>query len=505
MRSVGFGSFLVQSLLVASCATRHTDQLSNPRDTGSGFDQEYSITSTVEILKPITLEAINNDFQEAKVVAETAKTVTLEVRTYPLRSQKPTITANPNWRQEYGAKPELQQWLKPGITTYWDEGMRQEIVAALANDGVNVDQLNDRQLVETVSRWLFGPPPFGKFPYKDFFVSYHLSFSTGAATVIPQLRASFDVAKNGGQVTTDDEAFAIGAYGKGMFKSRTHGNCTASATLAATVLRALGIPTRIVLFIPPVDSTDPTQVSMLQSAVHHSALLPKIMEGIGTQTLGWSSHTFNEVYVGNQWVRLNYTTLGQDPVDADYLGMMIQVLRVADWSESGLPETWGVHAMAHNVVQLSSNNPYRGLSVSDHVGSTAQLPNPPIPFQEIRKAKIAALLTRNSPGLPDPIRERLGPSFLLKVAPDTPNKENWKYFRLFAVHNHRFILRAPGHADVKAVASGSLTDKDYEGWRLYVNDPHEQMAPGIAYRAIPTDNSGDYRWEIPDSLIVTTP
>lgn len=505
MSRLSLGTGLLVVGVIAGCAVQQSKQLSTTRDGALDFAQEYSITSRVEVLKPITLEALNNDFQLGKVVAESTHTVTLEVRTFPLRSQKPLLTANPNWRQEYRSNPELQRYLRPGITTNWDGAMRQELIEALAADGIQIDQLNDKQLVETVSRWLFGHPPFGKFPFKDFFVSYYLRFTGGTVTVIPELRSRFDSAKRAFGITTDEEAFAIGAYGKSMFRSRTRGNCTASATLAATVFKALGIPTRIVLYIPPIDSTDPVQVNRLQTAIHHSALLPTIMEGIATQTESWSSHTFNEVYVGNQWVRLNYTELGQDPVDADYLGLMIQVLRVSDWAESGLPETWGVHAEARNIVTFSSANPYRGLAVADYIGSSVQLPNPPQPFNEIRRAKILSAYSNASPGLSEVMRQRIGSGFLLKASSDTPNKDNWKYFRLFTVRNRQFVLRAPGRPDVSASSSGSITDPGYEGWRLFANDQHERMVPGVAYHPIPVDQTGEYRWEIPDSLTIMIP
>ena len=82
--------------LVFGCLSRHPAPNSTTRNAADDLAQEYSITSTVEILKPITLDALNNDFQETKILAESDTTITLEVRTFPLRSQKPLISANPN-------------------------------------------------------------------------------------------------------------------------------------------------------------------------------------------------------------------------------------------------------------------------------------------------------------------------------------------------------------------------------------------------------------------------
>jgi hypothetical protein len=34
----------------------------------------------------------------------------------------------------------------------------------------------------------------------------------------------------------------------------------------------------------------------------------------------WVSHTFDEVFVGGRWRRLNYDRLGQNVLDPQYLG-----------------------------------------------------------------------------------------------------------------------------------------------------------------------------------------
>jgi transglutaminase-like putative cysteine protease len=200
---------------------------------------DYSITLTLEVLKPISeVSSINTDAQTVKIVNENEKTVTLEIQVRPLTDQLTHLQPNPNWRTEYSQTPSLQEYLRPRLTTNWDQSMRAELVQALVEDGIYPDQLNDVDLVKKVSSWIQR-----RFKYVDHFVSFDVDFSTGTAVVDPALRPHFDFEKVKNGFSTDEEALAKGVFGKSMFQARLRGNCTMTATLQATVLKALGIPT----------------------------------------------------------------------------------------------------------------------------------------------------------------------------------------------------------------------------------------------------------------------
>jgi len=44
--------------------------------------------------------------------------------------------------------------LKPGITTNWDAKIRQDLLAELKTEGIIIDKLSDKEVVEQVSSWL---------------------------------------------------------------------------------------------------------------------------------------------------------------------------------------------------------------------------------------------------------------------------------------------------------------------------------------------------------------
>lgn len=131
--------------------------------------------------------------------------------------------------------------------------------------------------------------------------------------------------------------------------------------------------------IPIIDWNDQDQWNIIRDNIHQNNIKKTVLQGLAAQGVGsWGSHTFNEVYVGNQWVRLNYTNLGQKPLDPQFFGLMLQVNEMSDWSEANLGLTWGVHAQARNLLPLSSNNPYRSLEIKDAVDFLNSENNPPL-------------------------------------------------------------------------------------------------------------------------------
>ena len=162
-----------------------------------------------------------------------------------------------------------------------------------------------------------------------------------------------------------------------MVQEKVRGDCTMTATLLATVFKSLGIPTRIVLSIPIADANSPENVKMAETALKHPVTKSHVLKNLKDNAGMWQSHTFNEVYIGGQWVRLNYNDLGQEVVDSRYLGLMVQVGIYSDWSEAGL-STWGIHATNHRLASGFSVNPYHTVQLresitdpsllSDHIG-----------------------------------------------------------------------------------------------------------------------------------------
>jgi hypothetical protein len=322
------------------------------------------IRNTMEVLKPVNLAFMNNAHQRATLLAEDERVARVAITVRPLQDAAHVIGENPQWRGDYAHMADV---LRPGLTANWDEGMRLRLLGELAQSGIYPDRLTDRQLVQSVSTWLLRRQTGGPAP----FIAYFVDFKDGKPFVPAETRRAFDAEKVHLGLRSDDEAFQKGLFGRGMFEAKTRGSCTPSAILQATVLRALGIPTRLILTIPPMDANVASQ-RQLASAIQDPNIRDTVLQG--TQALGgggWASHTFNEVFVGNRWERLNYSRLGQPVLDPQFMGMLLQVNGFNDWAESGLVRTWGAYASSASEAgwrppaPFESRNPYRSLTIED--------------------------------------------------------------------------------------------------------------------------------------------
>ena len=77
----------------------------------------------------------------------------------------------------------------------------------------------------------------------------------------------------------------------------------------------------------------------MRENLHHHGVKRAILLGL-SGVKGYANHTFNEVFVGGRWVRLNYSKLGQNILDAGTFGLLTHVNTFNDLSEVPLAATW---------------------------------------------------------------------------------------------------------------------------------------------------------------------
>lgn len=494
-------------LTVISCGKRTApgsvnDQGSagiSTESTGPDLNSRYTITSTMEILKPVKIEAMSNDAQKTEIISENDLSIKVKITVDPLADQMSSLVPNSNWKNDYTSNANLNKYLAPGITTNWDEDMRSELLAALAKADIFPDQLSDVELVQKVSKWIFRS---SEFQFQDHFISYDVEFKDGKAQVIPELQSHFESEKEKNKFTTDDEALAQGVFGKSMFHARKYGNCTYSATLQATVLKALGIPTRLVLMIPAIDWNDQSQWEMLRDNIHQHIVQKTVMQGLALQSVGsWGSHTFNEVYVGNKWVRLNYTTLGQKPADSQFFGLMLQVNEMSDWSEANLGRTWGIHAQSQNLVKLSSNNTFRTFAVTDKAELLTDTNNSLPAVAEIKSINLDQAYNADDMTLPESIKGNLkaDPGFAVKINTGTQNPQYADIAVFRRNISREFLLKGSGVPDVQIYEVGSWFEPGLTALKFKPKDMN-QLVDGVEYSLVSSSQSSDYKWLMDASL-----
>lgn len=358
-------------------------------------EYQYTVRSVVQVLRPVTIEFLNDHFQDARVLDETDDYVELEVVHYPFNRVDSSIKANDNWRDEASS---MQQWTQPGPSSDWDPEMREQLKQALRKDGIDVDKLNDRQVVEKVSRWLCE-----RAEYVDGFTTFVTAWDESGKPFIPEGldgAAERELARSG---LTIEQQWEREVSARGMFQHKTRGSCTSSAIYLNGCLKAVGIPTRTVLCIPLIDASDEREFDLVMN-IQNPAVRQHLFRSLRPLKQSWASHTFNEVFVGGQWHRLNYSNLGQGIYDRQLFGMITHVATFNDWADAKAHETIGKRQKTDGPRDVFGfRNPYSTISLRDEVGVHCQVELPEV--QEEGGHLVENIYWTDDEKLPEGIRE----------------------------------------------------------------------------------------------------
>jgi RNA polymerase sigma factor (sigma-70 family) len=465
----------------------------------------YSVRAVIRVMPPYNLKELNDDYQDVRVRKETKEFVELEVVLYPFNANAESIKGNPSWKKDYAG---MKEYLAPGITTNWDDDMRKDLLRALAKDGIDPDKLTDKEVVEQVSRWLFK-----RSQHRSMFCTFYVGFRDGKPVVLPGLEKAFERDK-GDPRWTVQEQLEHELFGKEMFARKTYGTCTSTAVYQTTVLRALGIPTRMILCIPLADASDMAQVEMIDKGLTNHRVRHEACLGVISAGSSFASHTFCEVFVGGRWRRLNFTTLGQNILERNYLGLMIHVHTFNDLSEANLAATWGTrYARGRRDDLFPHSNPYRLLEVSDHFGKYAKVPNPPAD-KEHKHITIGKAYWPESKAAPAEIRElRWGKPpgsgrFFIHGQEWLEDAGGYLQYKLFMRRaDPGFVLRAKEQPDVSCRMTMNFHTHQSRNLReLEVVIPaaaYATMAKGVAYTLHPVNGKKGYEWKVREGVTLT--
>jgi hypothetical protein len=465
----------------------------------------YTIRSVIRLMPPYDKKTLSDDYQDARIRAENDKFIELEVISYPFNTNAAAITANPNWRKDYAG---MKEYLAPGPTTNWDPALKNQLLEELAKAGIHPDRLTDKEVVEQVTAWLLKSSKF-----RNMFTTHYVHFPKGRPEVLPGLQAAFDREK-GDAGWSVQEALDHEMLGKGMFTHKTHGTCTSWANYATTVLRALGIPTRMILAIPIVDPCDEAQLAMVDKNIHHHQARQAIYKGLVTTGYSYASHTFNEVYVGNRWRRLNYKTLGQNILDPHLMGLLVKVNTFNDLSEANLAATWGKrYALGQRDEEFRFSNPYRTLELSDSFGKHAKQDNPPVTEKEHENLTISRVYDWNAAGIPDWMRDSFrqryptgdGNGHFLVHCDEWFTGQDHIQYRVFLYRaDKNFVLKAKDKPDVKATILASFYTHESSNVReieLFIpSDQYKKMEDGVPYTLHPVNDHPRCKWKIKEGI-----
>ena len=315
----------------------HTDPTKNDSD-GDGIpdgdwierrEYTYTIRAICDIRPPNNVGLMTDVYQDARVIKRPGRlkdSMAVELIIYPFAT--PHIVAKPYPFKEL---PEgLQIYTNRTVAFNYSEEMQREVRAIVK------EAKTDVEAVGRILKWI--------------------AQETRLANDTPEF-AYFHVENNqlvwrqpmGGR-EEQERLLQSNFYGDSMFKQRIHGTCSSLATLRTTILRAAGIPARLIQTLPLFNryENDPEP---LVDGLRRRIFARGYQWGVGG---GGANHVYNEVFLGSQWVRVDQV-IGTGPFIGDKL--FVQVYSAADWNDLYYPRP------AEEI--SNENRDFRTLEVTD--------------------------------------------------------------------------------------------------------------------------------------------
>jgi transglutaminase-like putative cysteine protease len=296
----------------------------------------YTIRVLMRIREPFDPKAMDDLYQDARVVAgpDAAGYTTLEAIIYP--ETHPVLAASAYPLKNLPEK--IQSLVRPGIATNYDALMQAKVHDLTAGAATDV------QAVGRILEWVRKNTT----PYLDYSIpEVYFTYLDGGQVRVRNYHESLPV----------DELLQTHYFAASMFRARTHGTCTSIATLKCAMLKAAGIPCQLIQTIFPIyyhgSQTEP-YTNNLRRKWDDGNCSYEQPAGASFET---ANHAFLEVYLGNQWVRVD-EDLGVFQQRPRCLGL--KILSVADWSEVDFSETWPVdwiHQRPYYTMLLEDQEP----------------------------------------------------------------------------------------------------------------------------------------------------
>ena len=279
--------------------------------------REYAYSAYAQILirEPFDIEMMNDTYQDVRVIAgpDRNRYTEIEAIIYP-DTQVPLAAST---YPLVGLPADVAPYIEPGIATTFNAEMQTKAQAIVG------DAETDIQATQRILDWIYTE------------TSYHLDYS------IPEFYFTY-IEEGEVRVRNYDDPFPAEDllrthyFADSMFAERTHGTCSSVATLKCAMLRAAGIPCRIIQTLPVVFYHGSQTISYTNSLTRDWSTQLEQPPG---DDQAMANHAYLEVYLGGRWLRVD-RDIGIYFQSADEL--YLKTLSIADWSEVDFSETYPV-------------------------------------------------------------------------------------------------------------------------------------------------------------------
>ncbi|MCY3723413.1 MAG: Ig-like domain-containing protein [Candidatus Poribacteria bacterium] len=315
----------------------------------------YSIRAVLELKPPWNLEAMNDLFQDARLMERAVgnRTYTkVEVIVYPYASPVLLPTLYP-----YKLPSEaFRKYTQPTTDLNYSSEMQAEIQGILSGVTHTFDVL--AKLQHEISEMKLTLPLYPPFAY---------TYKRQEELVTD--RSFFESIDREVSEEEIEEALAVNYFGDSMFRRKRYGACISRSRLFASMLRAAGIPARVTMAVPMIYYYKGTGEwkylikNLSNEGVAGGFAYDKPSTPNQAKIVG---HSQVEAYLNNHWIRLGYQ-LNEGSLFAGTDQAFIKIIDAADFTEVDFTKTW-------SPAQWVKERPYRTVELSDQAAKYESKP-----------------------------------------------------------------------------------------------------------------------------------
>lgn len=306
----------------------------------------YSIKAVLELKPPWDLQAMNDLFQDARLIeSDESNYQKVEVIIYPYASPILLPTPYPNQL----TSETFKDYIQPAYDLNYSPEMQMGVRQILSDASHTLDVL--AKLQHEIGEMKLTTPLYAPFVY-----TYK---AQGKLVIDQKFFESLDRDVTEAEI---EEALAVNYFGDSMFKQKRYGACISRARLLASMLRAAGIPSRVSMSVPLIYYYKGTgewkrltknlgNEEVAGGFSYQKPLIPNEVKIVG--------HSQVEAYLNNHWIRLGYQ-LNEGPLFAGTDKVFIKIIDAADFTEVNFTKTW-------SPTQWVKERPYRTVELSDEV------------------------------------------------------------------------------------------------------------------------------------------
>jgi hypothetical protein len=288
---------------------------------------------------------MNDHFQDVVALSEEGGGLTYEVTFYPDAYhfiEEIPIDETSEW---YGG---LEQYLVSDPLMNFDDEMSRETYKLFASK----EGTTDLDVIKNMYKWTkknvrsmpnaSGVGDFSE-PFLDLFINENDQI------IFPETPFRFTPQES---YTEWDMTHLV--LGKESFYNQTHGSCGSTANFHSTILRSVGIPTRIIQTVPIANPNSDEQKNLLDNL---SSITKSILS-----TGMYGNHFLVEAFIGNRWIRINNSDY-EDYVEIR--GSFIKVISFNSWRDVDFANSWGYYWPPYDLIEIAEQKPIHEPIIQD--------------------------------------------------------------------------------------------------------------------------------------------